>query len=88
MSRSYPVGKAQQMVLDALGLTAKDFADAEAQFEALGIVVSPRREGRTSVPAVTVRPRFGGAFTAGGDGVEYREYDEHDFSAIEQWIED
>lgn len=53
--RDYPVGSAQQKVLDALGLTATGFGDAERQFEELNIVVVPKREGRTSVPAVYPR---------------------------------
>jgi len=84
---SYPVGKAQQMVLDALGLTAKDFSEASKIFEDLGISVGSKRQGRSSVPVVTVEDRFSGGFSAAGDGFEYRKHQDHDFSAIEQWIE-
>ena len=87
MSKSYPVGKAQQMVLDALGLTAKDFSEANQIFEGLGITVGSKREGRSSVPVVTVKDRFGDGFNAAREGVVYREHKDHDFSAIEQWIE-
>ena len=84
--RDYPVGKAQQMVLDALGMTASGHSDAQAKFEALGLAVGSRREGRATVPAITVLNRHGGGFTAYGDGDGWREYDDIDTSAIEQWI--
>jgi hypothetical protein len=81
-----PVGKAQEKVLEALGMTATGFADANRQFEKIGIVVSSRRDGRVSVPVVTVKDRFDGGFNAGGDGDCYRKYDDIDLSAVEQWI--
>lgn len=48
----YPVGKAQQVILDALGERASTFQQAEAVFSRLGIVVAARRDGRRSVPVV------------------------------------
>ena len=84
---SYPVGKAQQMVLDALGLKAGDFSEANQVFESLGITVTSKREGRSSVPVVIIKDRFGGGFNAEYEGVSYRKYQDCDFSAIEQWIE-
>jgi len=87
MARNYPIGKAQQMVLDALGLKANDFSEAEKIFKELGIAVGSKRQGRSSVPVVTVKDRFGGGFNAAREGVIYREHQDHDFSAIEQWIE-
>lgn len=84
---NYPVGKAQQIVLDALGMTAADHSEASQKFEELGIVVSSRREGRTSVPVVIVKDRFGGGFNAGGDGEEWRNYKDVDLSNISQWIQ-
>ena len=86
--RNYPVGKAQQMVLDALNLTARDFSEANRIFENLGIVVSSKRQGRRSVPVITVKDRLGGAFNAAGEGVEYREYADVDLSAVAQWVEE
>lgn len=83
--KDYPVGAAQQIILNALSLTATGFTDADRQFEKLGLVVSYRREGRQSVPVVTVKSRFGGGFS-GGDGDSWREYDNVDLSAIQQWI--
>lgn len=86
--RNYPVGKAQEVILEALGLQATTFQEAKEIFEQMGIVVSSRREGRRSVPVVTVKDRFGGAMTAGGDGVEYRRYENIDLTPIQQWIEE
>jgi len=84
--RDYPVGTAQQIILDALNLTATGHKDADNKFKALGLVVASQRQGRRSVPAITVLPRQGGGFNAGGDGDEWTEYDEIDTTAIEQWI--
>lgn len=53
-NKDYPVGKAQQIVLDALGMTATGFDDAASKFKELGITVSSKRQGRTSVPVVSV----------------------------------
>lgn len=87
MARNYPVGKAQQMVLDALNITARDFSEAKQIFENLGIVVASKREGRSSVPVITIKDRFDGGFNAAREGVEYRKYDDVDLSDVEQWVE-
>ena len=86
MARNYPIGKAQQMVLDALGLTARDFGEAKTIFESIGITVGSRRQGRSSVPVITVQDRFTGGFSAAGDGFEYRQHADIDLSAVEQWV--
>jgi len=88
MARNYPVGKAQQIVLDALNLKAGDFSEAKRIFESLGITVGSKRQARSSVPVVTVKDRFGGGFSAAGDGFEYRKYDDVDLSAVQQWVEE
>lgn len=85
--RDYPVGKAQQMVLDALNLTASGSGDANRIFESLGLVVASKRKGRTSVPSITVLDRDGGAFNAEGEGVTWQQYPDADFSNIQQWVE-
>ena len=86
--REYPVGKAQQMVLDALNMTAANHREAEHLFESLGIVVASKRQGRTSVPAITIKSRQIGGFDASGDGWSDTKYAAIDTSAIEQWIID
>ena len=85
--RAYPVGKAQAQVLEALGLTAADFTEANRIFEELGLVVTSKRQGRQSVPVVQVLDRTGGGFNAEGEGETWSQYPGADFSAIEQWIE-
>jgi hypothetical protein len=85
--RGYPVGKAQQMVLDALGKRASTFQEAEAIFESLGIVVSSRREGRSSVPVIT-EVGFGGGWNPGGDGDDWRGAKKSDLAAVRQWMKD
>ena len=85
--RQPPVGKAQQAVLDALNLTASNFAEANQVFESIGIVVSSRREGRKSVPVVRVLSRTDGGFNAAGEGVEWKRFEDADFSSISQWIQ-
>lgn len=87
MAKDYPVGKAQQIVLDALGMTASGFNDAKTKFEQLGIVVGSKRVGRNSVPSITIKDRCAGGFTTDGDGVEWREYDDIDLAPINQWID-
>lgn len=85
--RDYPVGKAQQMVLDALNLTASGSSDANRIFESLGLIVASKREGRKSVPSITVLDREGGAFNIDGEGETWQQYPDADFTNIQQWIE-
>ena len=85
--RDYPVGKAQQMVLDALGLTADGSGDANRIFESLGLIVASKREGRKSVPSITVLDREGGAFNVDGEGETWQQYPDADFENIQQWTE-
>lgn len=65
-------GKAQSIILEALGLTAWDNVDAENIFRVLGLHVIGKRVGRTSEPQVTVAPRgrteTRGAMTSEGEG--------------------
>ncbi len=87
--RQYPVGKAQQMVLDALNITVKVNGHRHAQqiFDELGITVSSKRVGRASVPVVIVN-------TGGSGRHAYGDYDVWDapsagidLSAVAQWVE-
>lgn len=85
--RQTPVGKAQQQVLDALGITLKLNGGSHANqiFDALGIVVSSRREGRSSVPVV--QQLSVGGFMFNGEGTEdYNLSDGIDLGAIAQWM--
>ena len=84
--RDYPVSNVQGQVLNALGLTATGFSDANRKLEQLGLVVSHRREGRTTVPVITVKDRMAGGFTAEGDGCSFTKYPEIDTTKIAQWI--
>ena len=84
--KQYPVGKAQQMVLDALELTATGNVDAERIFEQLGLVVASKREGRKSVPSITKREIERGGFHNGDGWSQEIEFDAVDFSKIAQWM--
>jgi len=82
---NYPISKTQKMVLEALGMTAKDYTDADKKFADIGITVRSIRQGRTSVPAITVTG-FGGGWTADGDGESWSGATVN-LDAVRQWIE-
>lgn len=85
----YPVGKAQQIVLNALGLKANSAGRANELFEELGLVVRPVRQGRTSVPEITIKNRYAGGWNEGGDGDSWREYGDltaEQMQAISPWL--
>lgn len=67
MASDYPVGKAQRQILDALGVKAYNFQQAEARFAELGIVVASKRVGRASVPVVTLTRAGGTMQSEDGD---------------------
>src|SRR2546430_528825 len=54
MPKPYPVGKAQQIILDALGRDVESFQEAEKIFADLRIIVTPVRQGHDSVPHVSL----------------------------------
>jgi len=82
-----PVGSAQSKVLQALELTATDFADANATFEKIGIEVGCQRVGRISEPVVRMLDSQGGGWNVGGDGSSYsKKFASVDLSKIAQWI--
>lgn len=91
MARQTPVGKAQQQVLDALGLKADCWQEAKRVFAEIGIEVGSRREGRSSVPVVSIHRNFqgGGGWNPGGDG-EYvpARNPKVDLTPVKQWMED
>ena len=86
-NRQYPVGKAQQEVLNALGIRkCNGSSHAEQIFNALGITVSSRREGRKSVPAVS-KIAAGGGWNIGGDADGWDAPSAGiDLGAIEKWM--
>ena len=54
MPKTQPVGKAQQIILEALGRNAESFQEAEKIFKDLRIIVTPVRQGHDSVPHVSL----------------------------------
>jgi hypothetical protein len=83
MSNGYPITKTQQQVLQALGLTARDYAEAERLFQERGLLVTSRRAGRNTVPVVD-RAESGG-WNPGGDGY-VTAYEPVDLDKISQWL--
>ncbi len=82
-----PTGVAQDKVLEALGLTATDFADANRIFAEIGIRVIPKRVGRTSEPTIEMLPTEGGGWNPGGDGESYTiNYKTIDLTPLAQWM--
>lgn len=88
--RDYPVGVAQQQVLDALGMTATGFGDANEKFEDLGLIVASKRVGHSSVPVVKILNRQGGGFNRYGEGEVWQAYPDltdEQRDALSQWTE-
>lgn len=87
-SRQYPVGKAQQVILDALNIrNCNGHSHAQQIFDELGIVVSSKRVGRKSVPVVS-KTGAGSQRTAYGDyDVWNSPADDIDLSAISEWMD-
>jgi len=81
-------GKAQGIILNALGVEAESFGHAEAIFEAFGISVIAVRQGRRSVPEVRRTTVGGYGYNAYGemDGDFYNPADGIDLSAISEWM--
>jgi L-asparaginase/Glu-tRNA(Gln) amidotransferase subunit D len=88
MNKALPVGKAQGIILQALGRTdIQSWQEAEAFFARIGIVVNAKRVGRTSVPVVRLKETMAGGFNEYGEGEVYEiDYETADLSKIEQWI--
>jgi len=83
----YPMGKAQRMVIEALGLNADSFSEAEEMFAERGLIVASKREGRKSVPAIKLMDTEGGAMNADGEGDSWdMNFTSYDKSAIAQWM--
>lgn len=85
--QQYPVGKAQETVLKALGISANNNGHAEAIFTALGISVSSKRVGRSSVPVVAQLETVGGGWNPGGDGDSWTiSLPDVDLSSLARWM--
>lgn len=93
MSKGYPVSKTQQMVLEALKLTAKDFTDADRIFANYGFTVTAKRDGKNTVPVIVMLPTekaySGLAYSEYADsnydnGIEYKHID---LSPVAQWLQ-
>lgn len=87
MAREHPVGKAQQVILDALALEADSFKEANKIFEDMGLAVIPVRQGLRSVPQVHLLDTVGGGFNAHGEGEAYDIlYEDINLEPIAEWM--
>lgn len=88
----YTLSKTQQAVLNALGLTAEHWQEAEDIFQERGLSVVAKRQGRQYVPEISLLDTVetGGGFNwPGGDGESYEithNYLSIDLSTIEKWM--
>lgn len=86
MAKHYPVGKAQQTILDALDLEAETFIEAEAVFKEHGLSVVPVRRGRRSVPEVRQLETTGGGFNNGEGETWDIDFKKIDVQKIAEWM--
>lgn len=87
MQHSYPVGRAQWQVCKAIGHTeVETFQEAEELFKQVGITVIAVRQGRQSVPSITVKSGY--AWNAGGDADTWggTTLSPEQMGAIKQWM--
>ena len=83
------ISNCQYDVLKALGYTTSDYdyLGAEDLLKSLGLVVIPKRMGRSTVPTIRVQPSQSGGFNRFGEGdVQDKNFKTFDRSKIEQWI--
>lgn len=84
---NYPTSATQEKVLNAIGMTATDFTEAERIFAEIGIIVTSKRIGRSSEPVITRKDAYDGGWNAGGDGAEYKiSYKDIDLTPLAQWM--
>ena len=69
--KDYPVSKGQEKVLEALGLTATGYGDADAKLMNLGLAVSSKR----GIPVVRYHP------------TRYEMADDETVKKLAQWFE-
>ena len=83
----YPMGKVQRMVIEALELNSDSFSEAEELFVQRGLIVKAVRQGRKSVPSITLMSTEGCSMNADGEGdswdIDYKDYDK---DAIAEWM--
>ena len=87
MQHSYPVGRAQWQVCKALGHPEiETFQEAEDLFKRLGITVISVRQGRQSVPSITIKS--GSAWNVGGDADTWEacSLSKEQVDAIKPWM--
>lgn len=86
--RSYPMSKAQSMVIAALGFDTDDynFAQAEIIFGELGIIVTSKRQGRKSIPAVAATADSAGMTAEGDYDVAVNEIDSEVAQLLAEWM--
>lgn len=85
--KGHPVGVAQRVILDALGIEADHATHADEIFTALGIGVQPVRVGRRSVPSVSRIDNSGGGLNIEGEGESWEHVPvDVDLSAIAEWM--
>lgn len=86
MKHEYPTTVAQDKVLQALGLKAENYPQAERILEACGLSVTPVRQGRTSVPSVTLLDGVSGGWLNGDADYATVTPTQIDLTPILQWI--
>lgn len=87
MQHSYPVGRAQWQVCKAIGHPEiETFQEAEALFARVGITVIAVRQGRSSVPSITIKSGY--SWNAGGDADVWggSTLTQEQLAAIQQWM--
>ena len=85
--RSYPMSKAQSTVIAALGLDDDyNFAQAEIIFSELSIIVTSKRQGRKSIPAVAATADSAGMTAEGDYDVAVNEIDSEVAQLLAEWM--
>ena len=85
--KDYPVSKTQKMVLEALNMAVPEtHREATEVLKEIGLVVSSKRQGRSTVPVVR-HAYYGGGFNAYGEGEEEFCVTNIDTTPIEKWME-
>ncbi len=86
MQKEFPTSRAQDTVLKALGLKAENYSQAERILEACGLKVTPVRQGRTSIPSVTLLDGVSGGWSNGDADYTTVTPKQIDLTPILEWI--